>query len=176
MAKAATPYRDQLRDPRWQKKRLEALEKAYWECENCGDKTTMLHVHHKRYVKGCMAWEYELDQLVVLCEPCHEGEHDDRLLIDKLIAEASPGMLQVIIGLCAGYLDAGLDLNDEGLGEMCRQTSPMYYELGVAAYVLECPGERDVWRKVVSEYASKKPVTPTIKHLIDLWNDEIGKK
>lgn len=55
-------YRDQLLHPNWQRKRLEMLEAAGWECTSCGGAEKTLHVHHKRYVKGRMAWEYEADE------------------------------------------------------------------------------------------------------------------
>ncbi len=68
-------YRDQLLHPNWQRKRLEMLEAAGWECASCGGAERTLHVHHKRYVKGRMAWEYEADELEVLCESCHKEAH-----------------------------------------------------------------------------------------------------
>jgi len=39
-------YRRKLADPRWQKKRLEILERDGFECNSCGDSSTELHVHH----------------------------------------------------------------------------------------------------------------------------------
>jgi hypothetical protein len=74
-------YGQQLKHPNWQRKRLERLSEAAFECENCGDKNTTLHVHHKRYIKGRLAWEYGSDELMVLCEPCHEEEH---AMLDEL--------------------------------------------------------------------------------------------
>lgn len=64
-----------LQRPEWQKKRLERLEIAGWECENCGSKENQLHVHHKQYFKGRKPWEYENDQLEVLCHECHDLNH-----------------------------------------------------------------------------------------------------
>jgi hypothetical protein len=64
-------YSDLLKDPRWQKKRLEVLEAAGWSCERCGDKTRTLHVHHKKYRRGADPWEYDREELQSLCEPCH---------------------------------------------------------------------------------------------------------
>lgn len=34
-----------------------------------------LNVHHKEYIKGRKPWEYENEQLLTLCEECHEIEH-----------------------------------------------------------------------------------------------------
>jgi hypothetical protein len=165
----------QYKHPNWQRKRLEALEAAGWECQNCGDKETTLNVHHKRYVKGRKVWEYEIDELAVLCEPCHETEHKERDLLNFILAQGgSPGMA---VGLMAGYLDAGIDL-DSGLAEMARQTDRMFYELGVAAYCLEALTTRSAefpWREVIRAYAAKsKNLNPVIRNLIEEW-DEQGK-
>ncbi len=78
MAKA---YWEKLKDPRWQRKRLEAMARAEFACEICQDNESTLNVHHKEYFKGREPWDYDLKQLAVLCETCH-GEHhasDDRL-------------------------------------------------------------------------------------------------
>lgn len=75
-------YAQKLRDPRWQRKRLEILELVGWICESCSGSENTLHVHHKQYFKGREPWEYDADQLAVLCEDCHERTHksQDRLL------------------------------------------------------------------------------------------------
>jgi hypothetical protein len=68
----AKTYSDKLKDPRWQKKRLEILDRDGFSCCSCGDKESTLHIHHKRYLKGKEPWEYENDLLVTLCEDCHK--------------------------------------------------------------------------------------------------------
>ena len=68
-------YSEQLKHPNWQKKRLEMLTAADWCCTQCGTKEITLHVHHKQYAKGRMAWEYQSHELEVLCEECHEKAH-----------------------------------------------------------------------------------------------------
>lgn len=40
-----TSYYEQLKDPRWQKKRLEIMNRANFKCEECGDSENMLSVH-----------------------------------------------------------------------------------------------------------------------------------
>lgn len=67
-------YWEQLRDPRWQEKRLEILNRANFKCEICDFKPTgePLAIHHKYYEKGLMAWEYPNDALICACERCHE--------------------------------------------------------------------------------------------------------
>jgi len=76
-------YFEKLKDPRWQKKRLEALSLSNFCCESCADSTSTLHVHHKQYFKVREPWDYEVDQLAVLCESCHESTHEteDSLLL-----------------------------------------------------------------------------------------------
>jgi len=71
-----TSYSEKLRDPRWQKKRLEALNANDFTCELCGDNTSPLHVHHKEYLsKKVEPWQYDVRQLAVLCDACHDAYH-----------------------------------------------------------------------------------------------------
>lgn len=78
-------YGDQLRHPAWQKLRLERLDAAAWKCETCGDTETTLHVHHRRYLKGRLAWEYPSENFAVLCEQCHGQAHETRSLFLSLL-------------------------------------------------------------------------------------------
>lgn len=68
-------YAQKLRDPRWQKKRLEIFERDQWACTSCGDSTTELQVHHLKYINGKDPWEYENGNLQTLCSDCHEETH-----------------------------------------------------------------------------------------------------
>jgi hypothetical protein len=47
----STTYEELLRDPRWQRKRLEKMSEVGWACEICGDKEEELHIHHPSYQK-----------------------------------------------------------------------------------------------------------------------------
>lgn len=67
-------YAEKLKDPRWQRKRLEIMERDGFKCRICGDETTTLHVHHVRYLRGREPWEYREFYFVTLCENCHETE------------------------------------------------------------------------------------------------------
>lgn len=69
-------YVAKLRDPRWQRRRLEVLEKADFQCERCGNAKQTLHVHHLAYRPGAEPWHYSDFELECLCEHCHESEHD----------------------------------------------------------------------------------------------------
>jgi hypothetical protein len=82
-------YAEKLRDPRWQRKRLEILEAAGFACEECKATDKTLHVHHVVYTKGLEPWEYYRRELIVLCEDCHEirgsTEHDLKLEFGRLL-------------------------------------------------------------------------------------------
>lgn len=62
-------YSQKLKDPRWQKKRLEILSRDNFSCRFCGDTKTELQVHHKSYFGE--PWEQANDELLTLCRYCH---------------------------------------------------------------------------------------------------------
>ena len=66
-------YSELLKDPRWQKKRLEVLDRDQWFCQACRDSESTLHVHHIRYTSK-FPWETPNHLLVTLCESCHSKE------------------------------------------------------------------------------------------------------
>jgi len=71
-------YAKKLKDPRWQKKRLEILNRDEWNCQICHDSESTLVVHHRRYLHGVEPWDYPDSYLVTLCEDCHEAERTER--------------------------------------------------------------------------------------------------
>lgn len=71
-------YSEKLKDPRWQKKRLQVLERAGWACECCGATDKTLNVHHGMYRRGAEPWEYPLETLWSLCKDCHDRAEDLR--------------------------------------------------------------------------------------------------
>lgn len=72
----AKTYAEKLKHPKWQKRRLEILERDRFECQDCGDTETTLHIHHKIYRKNAEPWDYKDSELVTLCENCHAGESE----------------------------------------------------------------------------------------------------
>ncbi len=88
-------YHEMLRDPRWQRMRLEVMQRDHFRCVECGDERTTLNVHHTYYAKGKKPWEYEARALRTLCEPCHKKISDVLADLTRLIG--------------------GLDLNAVGL-------------------------------------------------------------
>lgn len=69
-------YSQKLRDPRWQKKRLEIMSRDEFTCRICGDNESTLNVHHFTY--SGEPWDVDSGKLLTICEPCHEREHKER--------------------------------------------------------------------------------------------------
>lgn len=70
-------YQEKLKDPRWQKKRLQILDRDEWCCQKCYDTESTLQIHH-RYYKKCDPWEYPNEALITLCGDCHLEEKELR--------------------------------------------------------------------------------------------------
>lgn len=132
---AQKAYFEQLKDPRWQRRRLEILSRDGFACKLCYDKDKTLHVDHAYYIKGRLPWDYPDWSLVTLCAPCHESKHEDddksvhapwEALVDSLW-DGSPdleeGLLEVAwsadkckkAGVLLGPIWAALILTLDGL-------------------------------------------------------------
>lgn len=68
---AKLAYAEKLKHPRWQKKRLQILDAAGWQCEDCNASEKSLSVHHCYYLPDTEPWEYTRDLLMSLCDECH---------------------------------------------------------------------------------------------------------
>jgi len=66
-----TTYAEKLKDPRWQRRRLEIMQRDDYMCCNCGATEKTLNVDHKIYIKGRDPWDYPDEDLQTLCEDCH---------------------------------------------------------------------------------------------------------
>jgi len=126
-------YWEKLRDPRWQKKRLEVMQKAKFVCEICGDSESTLNVHHKAYFKGKEPWEYLTNQLACLCENCHKENHKDidaLKFLCSLLPLDGPGSYYGLCILIAGLLnldyEKSLELLESDGSDFFKKT----YELG----------------------------------------------
>ncbi len=99
-------YNEQLRDPRWQRKRLETLSAANWQCRRCRSDRKTLHVHHLAY-RQVAPWDYALEELEVLCEACHRLEHAFLLGIGRFDRDKSytrKKIQEVVGGETTGFL------------------------------------------------------------------------
>lgn len=127
-------YYEKLKDPRWQKKRLEILQEHDFTCDICYDYESTLHVHHKEYFKGKEPWEYDNNQLSVLCESCHEDNHDSKDLfkyISSILDFDGPKDRSAIAFILAGYIDLDYDLAiSKSDFEDCA-FSRCFYDIGI---------------------------------------------
>ena len=82
-------YSEKLKDPRWQKKRLEIFERDDWKCQSCGNTKLTLHVHHKKYLEKAEPWEYPDELLITYCKSCHDKEKDKILQIEQILKNLS---------------------------------------------------------------------------------------
>lgn len=127
-------YRELLLDPRWQRKRLEVLESAGWQCEICSDEESTLHVHHLRYVKGRKPWEYERGEPKALCAECHKGFHATKDLLEDLLVKVEPYRLEEIVALVGGFLHGTHDTTEEQ-DAACQNMDPLAWQAGILASI-----------------------------------------
>jgi hypothetical protein len=66
---------ESYKNPQWQRKRLEIMQKKGFKCEWCSSGEKELHTHHLRYEKGKELWEYEDSNFMILCKDCHKTFH-----------------------------------------------------------------------------------------------------
>lgn len=66
-------YYEKLKHPRWQRKRLEILNRDNFKCTRCNSSELTLHVHHIKYFKG-EPWDTPNEYLTTLCFLCHKLE------------------------------------------------------------------------------------------------------
>ena len=94
------------RDPRWQRRRLEIMERDRFACRSCGDKSSTLNVHHHRYAKGRKPWEYGDHDLSTLCDACHDEQEHLKVGIACVYAhvmQTNPDATRWLLALCQRF-------------------------------------------------------------------------
>lgn len=91
-------YSEKLKDPRWQKKRLEILSRDQFRCQLCFENEAPLHVHHKNYQPRAAPWDYPGENLITLCEGCHELIRNAQQRINRVICRESSAI--ALVALC----------------------------------------------------------------------------
>lgn len=112
-------YSEKLKDPRWQRKRLEIMQRDGFKCRDCDNSQHTLHVHHCGYAKG-NPWETSGEMLLTLCDGCHQtrqsAEDEIKARFSVLLAKTSQIALR---GLFSSIQDA-LSFEDSDYYEIVR--------------------------------------------------------
>lgn len=126
-------YSEKLKDPRWQRKRLEIFERDNFTCLGCGDTKNTLNCHHKQYHGD--PWDAPNDSLETLCEECHE----DRTALNKhflSLPTSTTRLINNFINLGKSELENGFDIICEqheyhSTSDRARKVKIMNYMVGV---------------------------------------------
>ena len=103
-------YAERLKDVRWQKKRLEILERAGWQCEDCGAaEGVCLNVHHQWYTSGAMPWEYENGCFVAVCEDCHKTREEMKRFVAAHFPRLCPDLQYELHEIVRSSLAEGVE-------------------------------------------------------------------
>ena len=110
-------YVDLLKDPRWQKKRLEIMERDRWACVSCQSTNKTLTVHHGLYRWGVAPWDLPSDTMWTLCEECHQRAQDRLADLKLEIGRLSPADYEDAIHAVL-YIESGgkITYDPEGVG------------------------------------------------------------
>lgn len=114
MSISTIPYWQKLKDPRWQKRRLEIMKKHEFSCSFCADPSEELHIHHWDYRKGAEPWEYDDSELACLCHSCHQDYHKGRTAFNKTM------LRDPIRCLLMFSVQESMDSNHPDLVEFCE--------------------------------------------------------
>lgn len=108
-------YAIKYKDPCWQKKRLEVMQRDEFSCVCCGEAKEMLNVHHSYYVAGRDPWEYPDSSLITLCHRCHKAFSEDPAKFD---AEHDGGL---------GWWEPELSAVMNMMNQPCFVERPLFY-------------------------------------------------
>ena len=82
-------YRQKLLDGRWQRKRLQILERDGFSCQQCRRQDNV-QIHHNWYLKNMEPWDYSGEQLITLCSVHHDEITEIQKKLKQLLSESGP--------------------------------------------------------------------------------------
>jgi len=80
-------YAEKLKDPRWQRKRLEIMERDGFACRDCKSTEKTLEVHHCAY-RGGDPWQTPDALLMTLCSECHHLRQSTEREIKRMFEDS----------------------------------------------------------------------------------------
>src|SRR5690349_502494 len=89
-------YFEKLKDPRWQKRRLEIFKRDEFCCTSCLSGSETLHIHHRYYDFNLEPWDYPDDALTTLCEDCHDVVTPILKEVRRRVGDLHPYDLEVL--------------------------------------------------------------------------------
>lgn len=110
-------YKEKLRLPGWQKKRLEILNRDEFKCMFCGDDKTELQIHHAFYFDKENPEDYSNEMLFTLCKNCHQDEEklkeDDKMIYAQFlkIGISRRDLLHIAIEMRRYFLEGDTNVN-----------------------------------------------------------------
>lgn len=132
-------YSEKLRNPLWQKKRLEILNRDNFTCSLCCDEKTELHIHHKKYKRGKEPWEYQDDDFQTLCKHCHAiTERVKKFATPKIVTKRYDDAIELLvltvsivssIGICVQIYTYSNDNKLEYVNEINEDEASLHFSL-----------------------------------------------
>lgn len=108
-------YKQKLQTDEWKSYRKEMRETKGDFCQCCKaaapsrgeiSNLTRLELHHIFYDATREPWEYEADEVILLCQVCHNGLHKQLQIFRKFVfGKLTPQSMRVINGALAVGLD-----------------------------------------------------------------------
>lgn len=102
--KGSSEYARKLLDGRWQRKRLEILQRDNFCCTIC-QRSHNVQIHHNWYLKNMEPWDYTADQLVSLCNEHHEEIGELQEGLKRLLARSGPAIQRQVYDYLFGLLN-----------------------------------------------------------------------
>ena len=155
-------YSEKLKDPRWQKKRLEILKRDNFTCAACKATKKTLHVHHSYYSKD--PWNTKNSALLTLCEDCHRER-------GKLEETGRYMIGQIMSALPTEYLKAFVQSVDR-VGKRMGDTEGGYPPILVTTLELDWVASIRWWHYACDHPEARKFYEDVTKEQVD-WDEDV---
>lgn len=127
-------YAEKLTDPRWQRLRLEIMSRDEFKCRLCFCDGSTLAVHHKKYSETGNPWDAAPDDLVTLCQTCHEKLHTGTVekipdAIGAFYRALTRGQLANSSDALISEIETASEFYEKAMDLMESAISPLQYRL-----------------------------------------------